>query len=112
MAHAHSHGAGGHAHAHGLDARRGDSRRRMRMALAINVAMLAVAVVGGIITGSLAVLADAGHVLSDVGAIALGLVGASLAARPGGGRRTFGLQRSEVLAALVNGLALVVIAVL
>ena len=82
------------------------------MALAINVAMLAVAVVGGILTGSLAVLADAGHVLSDVGAIALGLLGASLAARPGGGRRTFGLQRSEVLAALINGLALVVIAVL
>jgi len=84
----------------------------MRIALAINVAMLVVASVGGLLTGSLAVLADAGHVLSDVGAIALGLIGASLAARPGGGRRTFGLQRSEVLAALINGLALVVIAVL
>lgn len=84
----------------------------MRIALAINIAMLAVAVVGGVLTGSLAVLADAGHVLSDVGAIALGLLGASLAARPVGGRMTFGLQRSEVLAALVNGLALVVIAVL
>ena len=55
----------------------------MRMALAINIAMLAAAVVGGLVTGSLAVLADAGHVLSDVGAIALGLVGASLAARSG-----------------------------
>lgn len=84
----------------------------MRAALAINVAMLSVALIGGFLTGSLAVLADAGHVLSDVGAITLGLVGASLAARPVGGRRTFGLQRSEVLAALVNGLALVVIAVL
>jgi len=84
----------------------------MRVALAINVAMLAVAVVGGLLTGSLAVLADAGHVLSDVGAIALGLLSASLAALPGRGRRTFGLQRSEVLAALVNGLALVVIAAL
>lgn len=84
----------------------------MRIALAINLGMLGVAVVGGIITGSLAVLADAGHVLSDVGAISLGLLGASLAARPGSGRRTFGLQRSEVLAALVNGLALVVVAVL
>jgi cobalt-zinc-cadmium efflux system protein len=84
----------------------------MRAALAINAGMLAVAVVGGLLTGSLAVLADAGHVLSDVGAIALGLAGAALAARPGGPRSTFGLQRSEVLAALVNGVALVVIAAL
>lgn len=84
----------------------------MRLALAINLAMLAVAVVGGLLTGSVAVLADAGHVLSDVGAIALGLLGAGLAARSGGPRRTFGLQRSEVLAALVNGITLVVIAVL
>jgi len=84
----------------------------MQLALAINAAMLAAAVVGGLLTGSLAVLADAGHVLSDVGAIALGLAGAALATRPGGPRSTFGLQRSEVLAALVNGLALVVIAAL
>lgn len=108
--HSHGHGPGGHSH--GLDARRAGNRSRMRVALLLNLAMLGVAVVGGLITGSLAVLADAGHVLSDVGAIALGLLGASLAARPGDGRRTFGLQRSEVLAALVNGVALVVIAVL
>lgn len=95
-----------------LDLRRADSRRRMRVALAINLALLAVAVVGGILTRSLAVLADAGHMLSDVGSIGLGLLAASLAARPGSARRTFGLQRSEVLAALVNGLALVAIAVL
>jgi cobalt-zinc-cadmium efflux system protein len=84
----------------------------MQAALGINLAMLAAAFVGGLLTGSLALLADAGHVLSDIGAIALGLIAASLAARPAGPRRTFGLQRSEVLAALVNGLALVVIAVL
>ena len=82
----------------------------MWVALAINLTMLAVALVGGLLTGSLAVLADAGHVVSDVGAIALGLAGAALAARSGGPRRTFGLQRSEVLAALVNGVALVAIA--
>src|ERR1044072_4459952 len=69
--------------------------------------MVAVAAVGAILTGSLAVLADAGHLLSDVGAIALGLLAASLAARPGAGRRTFGYQRSEVLAALATGLLLV-----
>lgn len=83
----------------------------MLVALAINVAMLAVEVVGGILTGSLAVLADAGHVLSDVGSIALALFAAGLASRPAGGRRTFGYQRSEVLAALVNGLLLVAVAV-
>jgi cobalt-zinc-cadmium efflux system protein len=84
----------------------------MLIALAINVVMLAAGVVGGILTGSLALLADAGHVLSDVGAILLGLAAAGLAARPAGPRRTFGFQRGEVIAALVNGLALVVIAVL
>ena len=84
----------------------------MQLALLINVAMLVAAVVGGLLTGSLALLADAGHVLSDVGAIALGLAAAALASRSGGPRSTFGLQRSEVLAALVNGLALVAIAVL
>lgn len=100
-----------HSHNHALEARRSDSRRRLWIALAINAAMLAVGVVGGILTGSLAVLADAGHVLSDVGSIALALVAAGLASRPAGGRRTFGYQRSEVLAALVNGLLLVAVAV-
>ena len=98
-----------HGHSHTLDARRGDSRGRMRIALAINVAMLVVEAVGGVLTGSLAVLADAGHLLSDVGSILLALVAASLASRPAGGRRTFGYQRSEVLAALVNGLLLVAV---
>lgn len=83
----------------------------MWIALAINASMVLVAAVGGVLTGSLAVLADAGHLLSDVGAIALGLLAASFAARPGAGRRTFGYQRSEVLAALANGLLLAVVAV-
>jgi len=80
------------------------------MALGINGAMLVAEAVGGVVTGSLAVLADAGHVLSDVGAIGLALFAASLAARPAGGRMTFGYQRSEILAGLVNGLLLVVVA--
>lgn len=102
---------GPHGHSHALEARRGDSRRRMWIALAINVALLAVEAIGGVLTGSLAVLADAGHLLSDVGAIALALAAARLASRPAGGRRTFGYQRSEVLAALVNGLLLVAVGV-
>ena len=83
----------------------------MWIALAINAAMVAVEVVGGLVTGSLAVLADAGHLLSDVGSIGLALLAASLASRPAVARRTFGYQRSEVLAALANGLLLVVVSV-
>lgn len=82
----------------------------MWIALGINAAMLLAEAVGGVITGSLAVLADAGHVLSDVGAIGLALFAAALASRPAGGRMTFGYQRSEILAALVNGLLLVAVA--
>ncbi len=84
----------------------------MTIALAINLAMLAAAAIGGVLTGSLALLADAGHVLSDVGAIVLALLAATLAARSGGSRRTFGYQRTEVIAALVNGVTRVAIAVL
>jgi cobalt-zinc-cadmium efflux system protein len=81
-------------------------------AAAINVAMFGVGVAGGILTGSLALLADAGHVLSDVAAIALALLAARIATRSAGPRRTFGYQRTEVIAALVNGLALIAIAIL
>jgi cobalt-zinc-cadmium efflux system protein len=95
-----------------LDARRADSRRRMQVALAINVALLAAQAVGGVLTGSLALLADAGHLASDAGSIVIALVAGALAARPVTSRRTFGYQRGEVLAALANGVALVVVAVL
>ncbi|MGB7685078.1 MAG: cation diffusion facilitator family transporter, partial [Solirubrobacterales bacterium] len=100
---------GPHGHTHSLDARRGDSRRRIWLALGINLAMVVIGVVGGVLTGSLAVLADAGHLLSDVGAMVLALIASRLASRPAAGQRTFGYQRSEVLAALVNGLLLVVV---
>jgi cobalt-zinc-cadmium efflux system protein len=110
----HSHDHAGHAHgfgAHALEARREDSRRRMWVALGINGGLLVAEAVGGILTGSLAVLADAGHLLSDVGSIVLALIAARLASLPAAGRRTFGYQRSEVLAALVNGLLLVAVSV-
>jgi cobalt-zinc-cadmium efflux system protein len=94
-----------------LAARRQANRRRMLAAAAINAALIAAGVVGGVLTGSLALLADAGHVLSDLGAIALAMLAGALAARSGGPRRTFGYQRSEVMAALLNGVTLVAIAV-
>jgi cobalt-zinc-cadmium efflux system protein len=95
-----------------LAARREGNRRRMLVAAGINAALVAAGVVGGILTGSLALLADAGHVLSDLGAIGLALAAVTLAARSGGPRRTFGYQRTEVVAALLNGVTLVAIAVL
>lgn len=84
----------------------------MLVAAAINAGMFVLGVVGGIVTGSLALLADAGHVLSDLAAIALALIAARIAARAAGPRRTFGYQRTEVIAALVNGLTLIAIAIL
>jgi cobalt-zinc-cadmium efflux system protein len=110
-----THAAGTHGRVEGPELvreRRELNRGRMWAALAINLVMLVAAVVGGLIWNSLALLADAGHVLSDLGSIALGLAAAALASRAAGPRRTFGLQRSEVLAALANGIALVVVAVL
>jgi cobalt-zinc-cadmium efflux system protein len=83
----------------------------MWIAFAINALLLGATVAGGVLTGSLALLADAGHLLSDIGAIALGLFAATMAGRSGGPRRTFGFQRTEVLAALVNGVTLVAIGV-
>ncbi len=83
----------------------------MVQALWVNIALTAIEVAGGIVTGSLALLADAGHVLSDVGAIGLALAAGMLATRSGSSRRTFGYRRSEVLAALLNGVVLLAIAV-
>ncbi len=82
----------------------------MWVALGINGAMLVAEAIGGFITGSLAVLADAGHLLFDAGSIGLALFAATLAVRPAAARMTFGYQRSEILAALVNGLLLVAVA--
>ncbi len=88
---------------------RDDSRRRMAVVLAITASVMAVEAVGGWLAHSLALLADAGHMLADVAAIGLSLFVAYLARRPATAERTFGLLRLEILAALVNGAALIVI---
>jgi cobalt-zinc-cadmium efflux system protein len=88
-----------------------DDSRRMWIVLAINLAMLAAGIAGGIVFDSLALLADAGHVLTDVGAIGLALFAAWMAARPSGPQRTFGYRRTEIFAALVNGMTLVAVSV-
>jgi cobalt-zinc-cadmium efflux system protein len=95
----------GHDHGHRVTAT-GRHRTVLAGALAISVVIFAVEVVGALVTGSLALLADAGHVLADAGGVALALGAALLAARPVSGRRTFGWARAEILAAAVNGLIL------
>jgi cobalt-zinc-cadmium efflux system protein len=89
----------------------GEHRRRLIVALVITSVVLIVEVIGGLITGSLALLADAGHMLTDSTGLILALIAASLATRAATVKRTFGLQRAEVLAALGNALLLVGVAV-
>jgi cobalt-zinc-cadmium efflux system protein len=86
-------------------------RGRLTAVLAITLTVLVVEVVGGLLSGSFALIADAGHMLTDAAGVALALVATSLARRPATARRTFGWQRAEILAALVNALVLTVVAV-
>ena len=92
--------------------RRRSSRRALALALALALTVALVEAVGGWLTGSLALLADAGHMLSDASSLALALFAAWLAGRPATPRRSFGFQRAEILAALANGLLLVGVALL
>jgi cobalt-zinc-cadmium efflux system protein len=84
-------------------------RRALRIALVLNAVFLVAEVAGGIVFSSLALLADAAHMLTDVGALSLALVAFRLAERPASARHSYGLQRAELLAALANGLALLAI---
>ena len=93
----------GHEHDHPAD------RRMLAGALALIVGLLVAEVAVGIVAGSLALLADAGHMLTDAAALALALVAASIARRPPGGSWTFGFRRVEILAALANGITLVLV---
>jgi cobalt-zinc-cadmium efflux system protein len=87
------------------------SRGRLALVLAITGSVFLLEVIGGLLSGSLALLADAGHMLTDSTGLVLALIGASLATRAATARRTYGLQRAEVLAALSNALLLVGVAV-
>ena len=97
--------------AHDHDHARVDSRRALATALALTAGFTVVEVVGGIAAGSLALLADAVHMLSDNVAIVLALVAVWLAAKPSTPERTYGYKRAEVLAALANGALLVALAI-
>jgi cobalt-zinc-cadmium efflux system protein len=94
-----------HDHDHGAD------RRRLSIALAIVVVFLAVEVVGAFLTGSLALLGDAGHMASDALGLIVAIVASVVAARPATDRQTFGFRRAEVFGALLNGVLLGVISI-
>jgi cobalt-zinc-cadmium efflux system protein len=90
---------------------RPESRRRLALALGITAVVMVAEAVGGWLAGSLALLADAGHMLADGAALGLALFAAHVAQRPATAQRSFGLLRLEILAALANGALLIAIAV-
>ncbi|HEY0840000.1 MAG TPA: cation diffusion facilitator family transporter, partial [Vulgatibacter sp.] len=116
----HAHGHDHHAHRHLPDARavarmlpeqRAKERRSLSLTLALVTVIMVAEWIGGWLTGSLALRADAGHMLTDAVALMLALLALSFAARPADLKRTFGFYRMEILAALANGVTLVVLAV-
>jgi len=102
-AHGHDHS---HVHAPSADA----DRRWLTVALVLIAGFMGVEIVAGLLAGSLALLSDAAHMLTDAGAIGLALVAARFAARPASGAFTFGFGRAEILSAQVNGAALFLLA--
>lgn len=95
-----------HSHSHG------SNRRRLIAVLALTLVYMLAEAIGGFLTNSLALLSDAGHMLADVAALLLALLALWFAARPVTARKTYGYYRMEILAALANGSALVVISLL
>ncbi|MDR3081554.1 MAG: cation diffusion facilitator family transporter [Streptomyces sp.] len=106
--HGHGHGAGGHAgHSHGVSA--DADYRWLAIALSLITVFMAVEVVVGVVAGSLALISDAAHMLTDAVSIVLALIAMRLAARPARGGFTYGLKRAEILSAQVNGLTLLLL---
>ncbi|HTZ85823.1 MAG TPA: cation diffusion facilitator family transporter [Solirubrobacteraceae bacterium] len=101
-----THDHAGHTHAVRADADRG----RLTVALALIVAFMAAEVATGVIAHSLALLSDAGHMLTDAAAIGFSLFALTLAARPAKGAMTFGFRRAEILSAQANGVTLLILA--
>jgi cobalt-zinc-cadmium efflux system protein len=85
-------------------------RRLLAISLCLTAAIMVVQVVGAVLTGSLALLADAAHMFTDASALVIDLIAASVAARPADDRRTFGYQRAEVFGALINAVILIALA--
>ena len=107
--HDHSHGHGhGHSHDHAahVDTETADGRRRVAFAFVLTALFMVAEVIGGIISGSLALIADAAHMMTDAASLALAWLGYWFAAKPADETRSYGFGRMRVLAAFTNGLAL------
>jgi cobalt-zinc-cadmium efflux system protein len=104
--------AAGHAHGHHRHDHSAADGRALATALGLILAFMVAEVVAGLLAHSLALLSDAGHMLTDAAALALSLVAARMATRPAGGAMTYGLGRAEILSAQANGLTLLVLAAL
>ncbi|HYE15789.1 MAG TPA: cation diffusion facilitator family transporter [Pyrinomonadaceae bacterium] len=98
-----------HGHAHGAPRAASGSRARLLLVLVLTATYMLAEAVGGWLTGSLALLADAGHMLTDAAGLALALLAAWFGSRPATPSKTFGYYRLEILAAFTNGVALVVV---
>ena len=94
-----------HDHAPGV--RGGSNRRLLAIALSLTATVLVVQLIGALLTGSLALLADAGHMFTDSAALVIALIAATVAARPADDRHTYGFRRAEVLGALLNAAILI-----
>lgn len=108
MSHSHDHSGhshAGHSHTHGVS-----DQSRIGWAFVVLFVFMIVEVVGGVLSGSLALLADAGHMVSDAAALGMSWLAIHIGKRPADAARSFGYRRLEVLAAFVNGCALFVIA--
>jgi cobalt-zinc-cadmium efflux system protein len=104
--HTHDHG---HDHAHAHAAAGGDSRRALIAALTLTAAFAVVEAIGGWMAGSLALLSDAGHMITDAAALALAVFATFIARRPASSRASYGYGRAEVLAAFVNAIAMLAV---
>lgn len=107
-------GGHGHDHSHGLDGHAtsgGKHRKKLVIVLSITATIFIVQLIGAYISGSLALLADAGHMLTDATGVLIALIATFVAALPATSKRTFGLMRIEVLSAMINGIVLSVICV-
>ena len=107
--HSHDHSHAGHSHDHAADMTSADSRRRVAIAAALTATFMLAEIVGGLISGSLALLADAAHMFTDTGSLLLAWVGYKLAERPADPARSYGFARMKILAAFTNGVLLILL---
>jgi len=111
MAHSHAGHGHGHGHSHGGGTAGGRHKGRLKIALALTSGLMVIQAIGGLVTGSLALLADSAHMLTDAAGLALALIAIRFAERPATPQKTYGYVRMEVLAALINAVVLLMLTI-